>query len=125
MENKNNTEKLQLIPKTELYIEYMNNVILKIPRTEKFSIGTEYKIIMYEMLRNILYVNKIEENLRLCYLNKIDADLNMQRILLRIMCKNKWIDEKKFKVAINMVGEIGRMLGGIINYYAKKNKKRI
>ena len=37
MENKKGNEKLQLIPKTELYIEYMNNVILKLPRTEKLK----------------------------------------------------------------------------------------
>ena len=118
--NKEN-KKLQLIPKAELYIQYMQELILKLPRTEKFSIGTEYKTIMYEMLRNILYVNKIEERSRMYYLNRIDADLNMQRILLRTMCKNKWIDERKFNIAINMISEIGKMLGGIINYYAKKN----
>lgn len=38
---KNN--KLQLIPKTEKYIQYMLQIIFKLPRTEKFSIGTEYK----------------------------------------------------------------------------------
>ena len=32
--------KLKLIPKSEKYIEYMLQVILKLPRTEKFSIGT-------------------------------------------------------------------------------------
>ena len=41
-ENKKENE-LILIPKAERYIEYMLEVILKIPRTEKFSIGTEYK----------------------------------------------------------------------------------
>lgn len=35
LENK----QLILIPKIEDYIEYMLNVILKLPRTEKFSIG--------------------------------------------------------------------------------------
>ena len=62
MENKNTNEKLQLIPKAELYIEYMNNVILKLPRTEKFSIGNEYKQSIYNMMSNILYVSKIERN---------------------------------------------------------------
>ena len=123
MENKKGNEKLQLIPKTELYIEYMNNVILKLPRTEKFSIGTEYKNVMYEMLRNILYVNKVEEKYRLDYLNKIDADLNIQRILLRIMCKNKWIDEKKFNIAMGQIYEIGKILGGLIKYYGKNTKE--
>ena len=38
--------KLQLIPKAEKYIEYILQIILKLPRTEKFNIGNEYKISM-------------------------------------------------------------------------------
>lgn len=66
--------KLQLIPKAEKYIEYMLQVILKLPRIEKFSIGTEYKTSMYEMLKNIMYLNKIEKEKYLEKLNNIDAD---------------------------------------------------
>ena len=94
MENK----KLILIPKIEDYIEYMLNVITKLPRVEKFSIGNEYKTSMYSMLENSLYTAKInrKENIKetLKLLNKIDAEINCQRIFLRIMKKQKWIDEK-------------------------------
>ena len=54
-------------------------------------------------------------------LNEIDALLNTQRIYLRIMKKYKWIDEKKFNVAMNLIYEIGKILGGLIKYYAKNN----
>ena len=50
MENEENvntknleTKQLILIPKIEDYIEYIVNIIFKLPRTEKFSIGNEYK----------------------------------------------------------------------------------
>lgn len=115
--------KLQLIPKAEKYIEYMLQVILKLPRIEKFSIGTEYKTSMYEMLKNIMYLNKIEKEKYLEKLNNIDAELNTQRIYLRIMKKEKWIDEKKFKISMEQIYEIGKILGGTIKYYAKNNKK--
>lgn len=39
MEIKNN--RLIIIPKIEKYIEYMLTILIKLPRTEKFSIGTE------------------------------------------------------------------------------------
>lgn len=120
---KEKEEKLKLIPKAELYIEYMLAVILKLPRTEKFSIGTEYKQSMYQMLENILYISKVEKREVLGKLNKIDALLNTQRIYLRIMKNNRWIDEKKFKVAIEQIYEIGKILGGLIKYYAKDNKE--
>ena len=119
-------EKLKLIPKAETYIEYMLTVIMKLPRVEKFSIGTEYKSSMYGMLSNIMMLNKISKERRkeiLDILNNIDALINTQRIYLRIMKNSRWIDEKKFKVAIEKIYEIGKILGGLIKYYAKDNKK--
>ena len=121
--------KLQLIPKAENYIQYEIELISKLPRTEKFGIGNELKISMYKMLENIFFLNKIKseqgenkiESLKL--LNKIDVELNVQRIYLRIMKKNKWIDEKKFNVSIEKIYELGKILGGLIKYYAKNNKK--
>ena len=114
-------ETLILIPKIEKYIEYMLNVILKIPRTEKFNIGNEYKKSMYEMLENILMLNKAERKIQ--YLNLIDTKLNVQRILIRIMYKNRWIDIKKYNIAFEKISEIGKILGGLIKYYGKNYKK--
>lgn len=119
---KKNNE-LILIPKYERYIEYMLEVILKMPRTEKFNIGNEFKLIMYKVLENILYINKINIEKRLYYLNMIDAELNVQRIMIRIMQKNRWIDNKKYKVSMEMLYEIGRILGGLIKAYGKMDKK--
>lgn len=120
-ERKINSEQLKLIPKIQEYIQYMLEVILKLPRIEKFNIGNEYKSSMYQMLEDTLYISKIQIQERLNYLNKIDAKLNCQRIYLRIMYKNKWIDEKKFQVAISKIAEIGKIVGGLIQYYAKNN----
>ena len=127
MNKKENIEnKLKLIPKTENYIFYMLQIIMKLPRTEKFSIGNEYKQSMYKMLENIMMISKLENNkIILEYLNKIDAKLNTQRIYLRIMKKEKWIDERKFNIIIEQIYEIGKILGGLIKYYAKNSKKQI
>ena len=121
----NNKEELILIPKYEKYMQYMIEVIIKMPRTEKFNIGNEFKTVMYKMLENILYINKVENSKRLYYLNLIDAELNTQRIMIRIMLKNKWIDERKYKVSMELLYEIGKVVGGVIKYYAKNNKKPI
>ena len=120
-------ETLILIPKVEKYIEYMINIIIKLPRTEKFNIGNEYKLSVYGILKNAIYINKVGNNKEieniLGYLNKIDAELVLERIYLRIMLKNRWIDEKKFKISMELIYEIGRIVGGLIKYYAKNNKK--
>ena len=121
--------KLALIPKSEKYIEYMLDVMIKLPRTEKFSIGTEYKQSMYKMLNRVMILNKTKnlnnEKEIISTLNEIDAELNTQRIYLRIMKKYRWVDEKKFKVSMELIYEIGKILGGLIKYYAKNNKKQI
>ena len=122
VQKKEKENKLKLIAKAENYIQYMLQVIIKLPRVEKFSIGTEYKKSMYEMLEYILIISKVENN-TINYLNKIDAKLNTQRIYLRIMKKERWIDEKKFKVAMEQIYEIGKILGGLIKYYAKNTSK--
>lgn len=89
MQHKEEKEnRLKLIPKVENYIEYMIQIIIKLPRTEKFSIGTEYKLSMYQMLQDILIISKINKIEIMYYLNKIDSNLNTQRIYLRIMLKN-------------------------------------
>ena len=82
--------KLALIPKSERYIEYMLEIMIKLPRIEKFSIGTEYKQSMYQMLSEIMILNKIKNKSNqeamkiLDILNRIDSKLNTQRIYLRI-----------------------------------------
>ena len=117
-------KKLQLIPKIEKYIEYMLLVIMKLPRIEKFNIGNEYKLSMYEMLKNTMYISKMNDKSKCLELvNKIDAELNTQRIFLRIMQKQRWIDNKKFNVAIELIYEIGKIVGGLVKYYGKNIKE--
>ena len=121
---KETENKLQLIPKIERYIEYMLNVIMKLPRVEKFNIGNEYKRSMYQMLEDTMYISKITDKKKcLELINKIDAKLNAQRIFLRIMQKQRWIDTKKFNVTMNLIYEIGRIIGGLTKYYAKNDSK--
>ena len=114
---------LKLIPLYEDYMAYIIEMLIKLPRTEKFSIGTDFKQVMYTCLEDIMYINKLDVKYRLNYLNKIDAKLNVQRILLRIMKKYGWIDLKKFNVSMQKIYELGKVLGGLIKYYAKDIKK--
>ena len=117
------SQELLLIPKYQTYMEYMLDVILlKLPRTEKYSIGTEYKTVMYDTFKDIMYIEKIMRKDRLYFLNRVDAGLNVQRALLRIMQKYKWIDNKRFDYVMNkLIKEIGLVLGGLIKYYAKNS----
>ncbi len=111
---KNSDNKLVIIVKIEKYIEYMLTILIKIPRTEKYSIGTEIKTSMYEMLKNILLASKIEKNKRLQIYNIVDVHIYYQRICIRIMYNNKWINDKNYKNSNELLSEIGKMHGGLI-----------
>ena len=109
---------------------FKNNICkvgVPINSIEKFSIGNEYKSSTYCMLEKTLYLNKInrKENSKesLNIVNKIDTELNCQRIYLRIMKKMAWIDTKKFDIAMKKIYEIGSIIGGLIKVYGKNNSK--
>ena len=53
MEVKNEDKFLQLIPKATNYIEYMVDVIIKLPRTEKFNIGFNLQFIISALVASL------------------------------------------------------------------------
>ena len=118
---KSKDNRFVIIVKIEKYIEYMLTILLKLPRTEKFSIGTEVKTSMYEMMKNILLASKIDKNKRLSIYNIVDSNIYYQRICIRIMYNQKWIDEKKYKHSNELLAEIGKILGGLIKSLEGRN----
>ena len=82
---KSKDNRFVIIVRIEKYIEYMLTILLKLPRTEKFSIGTEVKTSMYEMLKNILLASKIDKSKRLQIYNIVDSNIYYQRICIRMM----------------------------------------
>ena len=65
-------------------------ILLKLPRTEKYSIGTEIKTSMYNMLKNILLANKSDKIKRLPVSGKRKAVVTKTKKYdknLAILCK--------------------------------------
>ena len=118
---KSKDNRFVIIVRIEKYIEHMLTILLKLPRTEKFSIGTEVKTSMYEMMKNILLASKIDKNKRLSIYNIVDSNIYYQRICIRIMYNQKWIDEKKYKHSNELLAEIGKILGGLIKSLEGRN----
>lgn len=114
---------LTLIPKFKTYMKYILKILMRLPRTEKYSIGTEYKQSMYQTIEDIMLLSKIQKDEKLKYINRIDARLNTQRVFLRIMQEERWIDDKKFEQSMSLIGETGRILGGLLKVYGKNIKK--
>ena len=83
---KKEENKLLLIPKSEKYAEYIIDLIIKLPRTEKFSIGNEYKTSLYKMLEKIMYINKMSKEDKskvIVTLNEIEELKKIKNIYLK------------------------------------------
>ena len=92
---------LILIPKIEDYIKYIFQILIKIPRVEKFNIGSEIKISVLKMLEYAHFVNK-DRKYAYTYLNKIDALISYNRSMLRVLNDEKSISRKNFETCLEI-----------------------
>ena len=116
---------LILIPKIEDYIKYTYQMLVKIPRLEKFNIGSEIKVSSLRMLEYAHFVNKDRVS-AYSYLNKIDALISYNRSMIRILNEEKSISNKNFEMCITKLAEIGRIIGGLLKVnpnFRKKNNE--
>lgn len=104
---------LILIPKTEEYVKYVFQILIKIPRIEKFNIGSEIKTSALQMLEYAHFINKDRKD-AYTYLNKIDALISYNRSMIRILNDEKSISSKNYETAINKLAELGRSIGGLL-----------
>lgn len=102
-------------------IYYTNNLCIKYPKHEKFSLVSDTKRSLYEGLRNLLYAKKeFYPKNKLNYLNNLDVELNLQKIFIRLAYKYKYISLKNYETWSTLVTEICNMLGGWIKLCQKR-----
>lgn len=96
--------------------EYSYGMIRKFPKSEKFSLAADIKESIYDTIRYILRANKIYGNMgkRLDLLNRIDAEIQLQKVFVRIAHGNRYISNKNYLSWSVKLDEIGRILGGWI-----------
>ena len=104
---------LILILKLEDYIRYTFQILIKIPRIEKFNIGSEIKTSCLKMLEYAHFLNKDRRN-GYVYLNKIDALISYNKSMLRILNEEKSISKNNFEASMEKLSEIGKIVGGLI-----------
>ena len=113
MEKYKSSGNLILIPKLEDYVRYTFQILVKIPRVEKFNIGSELKTSSLKMLENAHFLNKNRKN-GYTYLNNIDALISYNKSMLRILNEEKSITKSNFTTSIYKLSEIGKIVGGLI-----------
>lgn len=78
---------------------------------------------MFESLKLILRANKVYHNtgMRVDMLNQLDAEVQTQKVLVRLAHSNRYISNKNYMEWSCRLDEIGRILGGWIKSTVGKN----
>ena len=131
MEKYKSSGNLILIPKLEDYVRYTFQILVKIPRVEKFNIGSELKTSSLKMLENAHFLNKNRKNgcpalvhsiidcgVYLCYHKTYKINwfilISYNRSMMRILNEEKSITKSNFTTSIDKLSEIGKIVGGLI-----------
>lgn len=116
-----NKENLPIYQKYLEFIYYMNDLVRKFPKSEKFTLTQEIKRDMYNGLRNLLYALKVfNKSEKLKYLNELDVNINLLKVHIRLSYKYRYISMQNYTTISTKLTEICNMLGGWISSCLKK-----
>lgn len=94
-------------------IYYTHNILLKYPKSERFSLCTHTSDITYEGLECIIKAQKENQKIkRLAYLNQLDADLKILKVYIRVAYKKKYINVKNYMAWSKKLANITNLMGG-------------
>ena len=86
----NDLEKLIIYKQYVELIYYTENITIKYPKNEKFSLVATIKNNTYDGMKKIILAQKeFNHSKRLIILNELDTDLKMLKVLIRVSYKSK------------------------------------
>ena len=115
MNSKLEVEELKIYKQYIELIYYTEMILEKYPKCEKLSLVSNIKNETYEGLKNILCAYKFyDKSDKLKYLNNLDVNLKMIKVLIRVSHKRKYINHKNYESWSKKLNNIGSLLGGWI-----------
>lgn len=102
----------------DLYKQYYN-YLPSFPRKDRYAIGLKTENIIINTLECFLQAGLSPKNRKIAIINKANNNFELLKVFIRLMWELKIIDHKKYLVLQQYMSEIGKMLGGWINYIAK------
>lgn len=110
MDNPAGGESLKILQKVFDMIQYAYPALAQYPKSEKFSLVTDIKHILDEMLE--LTIEAQKRYFKKTTLQELDVTIAKLKAYLRLSFILKFLPTKKYEVWSGMVVEIGKMLGG-------------
>lgn len=94
------------------FTDWLFPAVDKFPRAEKFALCSQIKNSVYEIMRLSIRAQKARNKLQMLY--AADVELEMLRMLLRHAHTRKYLSCKKYELSAIRLGEIGKIMGGLI-----------
>lgn len=109
----NELEELKIYKQYLELIYYTENILKKYPKCERFSLCNHIKNNTYEGLKYIIIICKeVNKKNKFIYLNKLDINLKMLKVLIRISKKNKYISNKNYTAWAKKITNINNLTIG-------------
>lgn len=96
-------------------IFYTEKILEKYPKCERFTLVMTIKNMTYESMRKVLEAYKAyEKKEKMYFLNHLDTDLKMLKVMVRVSYKRKYINAGNYTAWSKKITNIANLLGGWI-----------
>lgn len=120
----NNVEELTIYKQFLELIYYTEQITIKYPKVEKYSLVSKIKNITYEGMELVIMIYKeYNKQVKIKLLNDLDIKLKMLKVLIRVSYKRKYINGKNYYSWSKKIFNIGNLTGGWI--LGVKNNKDV
>ena len=85
-----------------------------IPKKDRFTTFERSENVLLDVIAGIFKASTQSKKKKISTLEHVSVQLNLFRVLIRLMKDTKALDNKKYTTVQSDVDEIGRMLGGWI-----------
>lgn len=110
-------QELKIAQKWEDMTQYAYIMLRNIPKSERFTLGAEIRVMLWAGVRLIVKANYSMNKLPL--LMETDVTIKILQAMIRTGHGLKIIDNKKYEIISAHLVEIGKMLGGWIKSQKK------
>jgi hypothetical protein len=111
----NSLEELTIYSKYVDLYNYTFEILKKYPKLEINGLVSNIKNITYEGFKSLVNAQKAYNMVgRKVFLNEMDANMKVLKVLVRISYKQKYINGKNYKAWSKKITEVTNMMGGWI-----------
>ncbi|ODC03245.1 hypothetical protein BFW38_06500 [Terasakiispira papahanaumokuakeensis] len=101
--------------KLEDFSFYFFPIIDRFPTREKWALCSQIKNCVYRLMRRCIQVEKSRDKRRFAF--EMDVDMELLRYLIRLAHKSRYLNSKRLQTVSQKVGELGRILGGMLRSF--------